>query len=182
MPLLTDNNITAELSYAYLHAVAAKAGMGCKWGDRHDDGAGVDATIRVKEDFGAGSLLSNFTIDVQLKSTAHQPTFANNRYSFPLELKNYNELRDTTCSPLKLLVVLFLPTDHTQWLTVSADQMISRRCAYWLGLHGAPPSTNQTNQTVYIPETKRFDARELENDSRNIFETGALELCRGMTS
>ena len=45
MPLLSNNNITAELSYAYLHAIAAKAGMSCKAGDRHDDGAGVDLSL-----------------------------------------------------------------------------------------------------------------------------------------
>lgn len=167
MPLLSDNNITAELSYAYLHAIAAKAGMSCKAGDRHDDGAGVDAEVRVKEDFGAASPLNSFTIDVQLKSTIQQPTLRNDRYSYPLELKNYNELRDTTCSPLKLLVVLFLPADHTQWLEISADKLIARRCAYWLGLHGAPESTNQTSQTVYIPT-----ANILSPDSlRTIAET-----------
>ena len=167
MPLLSNNNITAELSYAYLHAIAAKAGIGCKWGDRHDDGAGVDATIRVQENFGAGSILSNFTIDVQLKSTIQQLTLVDEKYSYPLGIKNYNELRDTTCNPLKLLVLLILPADHQQWLEVSEDQLMARRCAYWLGLHGAPASTNETNQTVYIPT-----ANILSPDSlRTIAET-----------
>lgn len=152
MPLLTDNNVTAELSYAYLHAVAAKAGMGCSWGTRHDDGAGVDATLRVQHDFGAGALLSDFTVDVQLKSTIQDPVVADDCLSFALPLKNYDELRSTSCSPLKLLVVLFLPADHARWLEVSEDQLISRRCAYWLGLHGAPTSENMTSQTVYIPK------------------------------
>ncbi len=151
MALLTDQNITAELSYAYLHAIAAKAGIGCSWGNRHDDGVGVDATLRIRQDFGASALLSNFTIDVQLKSTIQTPTIADSRYSYPLAIKNYNELRDTTCSPLKMLVVLFLPKDHDQWLEVSADQLIARRCAYWYGLHGAPASSNTTAQTIHIP-------------------------------
>ncbi len=151
MPLLTDNNITAELSYAYLHAVAAKAGMGCAWGTRHDDGVGVDAQLRIKHDFGIGAILSDFTIDVQLKSTIQSPTVQNGKMSFSLPLKNYNELRSTACSPLKLLIVLYLPSDHDQWLEISADKLISRRCAYWLALHDAPYSVNDTAQTVYIP-------------------------------
>ncbi|MEX1026448.1 MAG: DUF4365 domain-containing protein, partial [Candidatus Paceibacterota bacterium] len=141
----------AELSYAYLHAVAAKAGMGCSWGNRHDDGVGVDATIRVRHDFGPSALLSSFTIDVQLKSTVQTPTIVDDRYSYPLAIKNYNELRDTTCSPLKMLVVLFLPSDHEQWLEVSAEQLVARRCAYWCGLHEAPASNNTTSQTIQIP-------------------------------
>ncbi len=152
MPLLNSNNITAELSYAYLHAVAAKCGMGCSWGNRHDDGVGVDATIRVREDFGAQALLNSFTIDVQLKSTVQALSVNEGSYSYPLSMKNYDELRDTNCSPLKFLVVLMLPAAHDQWLDVSKDRLITRRCAYWVGLHGAPASTNSTNQTVYIPE------------------------------
>ena len=152
MALLTSNNITAELSYAYLHAVAAKCGMSCSWGNRHDDGVGVDATIRVKENFGSDALLNSFTIDVQLKSTTQELTLIEGRYAYPLSIKNYNELRDTSCSPLKFLVVVLLPADRSQWLNVSSQQLIARRCAYWLGLHGAGTSTNATNQTVYIPE------------------------------
>lgn len=41
-PLYT-NDIEAELSYAYLHAVASKAAVCCKAGNRHDDNAGIDA-------------------------------------------------------------------------------------------------------------------------------------------
>lgn len=167
MPLLSDNNITAELSYAYLHAIAAKAGMECTSSGRHADGAGVDATIRVQENFGDGSLIYDFTIDVQLKSTIQQPVETENRYSYPLGIKNYNELRATTCNPLKLLVVLFLPTDHDQWLEVSTEQLIARRCAYWLGLHGAPASGNETNQTVYIPTANILSPESL----RTIAET-----------
>ena len=40
---LSMQNTEAELSYAYLYAIAGKAGMSCKAGDRHDDGHGVDA-------------------------------------------------------------------------------------------------------------------------------------------
>jgi hypothetical protein len=42
---LTDNNIEAELSYAYLHAVAAKNAMACRAGDRHEDNNGIDAQL-----------------------------------------------------------------------------------------------------------------------------------------
>ena len=67
--LLSQNNIMAELSYAYLHAVAARAGFACEEGNRHEDGIGVDAKLRVKERFAPDSTLTNFTVDVQLKAT-----------------------------------------------------------------------------------------------------------------
>ena len=46
---MTENNIKAELSYAYLHAVAARASFGCESSGRHSDSAGVDAYLRIKE-------------------------------------------------------------------------------------------------------------------------------------
>ena len=42
---MTENDIMAELSYAYLHAVAARAGFGCSVESRIDDGASVDAYV-----------------------------------------------------------------------------------------------------------------------------------------
>lgn len=45
--MLSEQNIEAELSYAYLHAVASRAGFSCEYRNRHLDGAGVDATITV---------------------------------------------------------------------------------------------------------------------------------------
>lgn len=49
--ILTPNNIKAELSYAYLHAVAARGGLECVVAGRHSDGAGVDAILRARERF-----------------------------------------------------------------------------------------------------------------------------------
>jgi len=54
---MTENDIMAELSYAYLHAVAARAGIGCKVGCRIDDGASVDAFVRVDEKMASDSVL-----------------------------------------------------------------------------------------------------------------------------
>ena len=45
MKPLSPQNIESELSYAYLHAIAAHSGFGCKIGTRHDDNAGVDAIL-----------------------------------------------------------------------------------------------------------------------------------------
>jgi hypothetical protein len=41
-------NIESELSYAHLHAIAGKAAMNCKSGDRHNDGFGVDAEVNYR--------------------------------------------------------------------------------------------------------------------------------------
>ena len=72
---MTENDIMAELSYAYLHAVAARAGFGCQAGSRIDDGASVDAILRVNEKIAPDSVLWNFP-------TKQVLTEINGRYSY----------------------------------------------------------------------------------------------------
>ncbi|GEM_PF-7028040 len=63
--MLTQQNIEAELSYAYLHAVASHGGFACEYAHRHLDDAGVDAVIR--EDgrkLAADSVLSSLVLSV----------------------------------------------------------------------------------------------------------------------
>lgn len=71
--LLTENNIKAELSYAYLHAVASRAECEAVVSGRHRDSAGVDAVISAKERFAPDSIYTDFSIDVQLKATSDVP-------------------------------------------------------------------------------------------------------------
>jgi len=161
--LLSENNIKAELSYAYLHAVAARAGFACQEGNRHEDGIGVDAKLRIKERFGEDSTLTNFTVDIQLKATADQPTEANGKYAYSLRLKNYNDLRSVECQAPQLLVVLLLPTNSAHWLVHSTERLVCQRCAYWVSLRSAPQSTNDTAQTVYIPTDNALSVEKLRD-------------------
>lgn len=173
--LLSENNIKAELSYAYLHAVAARAGFSCQVGDRHEDGIGVDAKLRILERFGPDSILTNFSVDIQLKATSELATPVDGKYRYALRLKNYDELRSVECQAPQLLVVLWLPADSGQWLLHSPERLICQRCAYWLSLRGAPPSANEATQTVSVPIENhlsvpklrelmaRFSRREVKN-------------------
>src|ERR1700733_9073075 len=93
---LTGNDIRAELSYAYLHAVAARAGFGCEYAGRPSDNAGVDAYLRVKERLDSASILTNFAIEVQLKETSTNsvPPEAG-RYAYWLkDVARYDDLRE----------------------------------------------------------------------------------------
>lgn len=159
--LLSENNIQAELSYAYLHAVAARAGFGCQAGDRHEHGIGVDAKLRIRERFGPQSILTNFTVDVQLKATSEEATEIDGKYRYSLRLKNYNELRSVECQAPQLLVVLWLPADSGKWLVHSAERLVCQRCAYWVSLRAAPPSANEKAQTVSIPRDNLLSVTKL---------------------
>lgn len=153
--MLSEQNIEAELSYAYLHAIATRGGFACSDTNRHLDDAGVDA--QVQEDgrqLAADSVHTSFTLHVQLKATRLTPVEQSGRFSFNLKVGQYNRLRETRLAAPRIMVVLFLPVDPSEWLRHSEDSLIAKRCAYWVSLRGAPPSPNETTQTVYIPRNQ----------------------------
>src|SRR6266849_8785665 len=110
MPM-SENDVKAELSYAYLHAVASRAGMACAAASRLSDVEGVDARLHVKERLAPPPAYTEFTLDVQLKATSQASVLQQGRYSFWLEPRSlYNKLRSVDSMNRKLLVVLFLPS------------------------------------------------------------------------
>lgn len=161
--MLTSQDIECELSYAYLHAIASRAGIICECAGRHTDNAGVDATLRVKGRLDENSVLTNFTVDVQLKATINDPIGLSERLPYSLNLKNYNDLRSLNTTAPQLLVVLFLPQDVDRWLSHSEEGLIARRCAYWLSLRNAVESRNKSSQTVYIPKENLLSVQNLNH-------------------
>ena len=101
-------------------------------------------------------------IDLQLKATADLRVSADGYRRFALKLRNYDLLREETQSP-RLLVVLDLPRDEEQWLTITADQLILRRSAYWPNLKGAKETDNRVSVTVAIPRNNVFDVDSLRS-------------------
>jgi hypothetical protein len=158
---MTPQDIEAELSYAYLHAVAAKAAVACQYCSRTFDSTGVDAQLKVVRDFGPGAL-TELTVEVQLKATIRQPGERLNRLAYFLaDIGRYNRLRAETIVPPRVLVVLFLPEDAEEWLRHTDEQLVLKRCAYWVSLKGAPESANDSGQTIYIPRDQVFSPEGL---------------------
>ena len=89
--ILTDKQ--EQLSLAVLHATCARAGFAYHLSHRIQDNWGWDAHADVKERFEPTSTLFNFRLRFQLKATRQQLIYANGRYSFPLEVKHYNDFR-----------------------------------------------------------------------------------------
>jgi hypothetical protein len=160
--MLTEQNIEAELSYAYLHAVATRGGFSCSYAHRHLDDVGVDALVH--EDgrlLARDSVHSSFALHVQLKASRVTPVELNGRYSFSLPVRQYNRLRETRLASARILVVLYLPSDSSDWLIHSEEALIARRCAYWVSLRGGLPSANEATQTIYIPRSQVLSVETL---------------------
>lgn len=157
---LSPENIESELSYAYLHAVAARAGVGCEVAGRHDDNAGVDAKLTGWGPF--SGYRQEVDIKVQLKATVKSPAIVGDALSYSLTgIERYNDLRTDTVATPRILVVLFLPADRSRWLEHSEQALLLRECAYWVSLRGAQESSNKTSQTIYLPRSQCFDPEGL---------------------
>jgi len=159
MPL-NENDIESELSYAYLHAVASKAGLSCSISTRLDDNAGIDAQVMGLGDF--GGTITDVRLDIQLKATRLECKEQDGRFPYRLTLEHYNVLRSTRRECQCLLVVFFLPDDADEWLTCTEEQLAMRKCAYWVSLRGAPPSANTSYQTIYIPRKNILSVESLK--------------------
>jgi hypothetical protein len=155
MPI-QKQDIESELSYAYLHAVAARAGFACQASDRLSDIHGIDATVRVLERLSPDSVLTDFTIDIQLKATIQNLSEIGGKFSYSLPIVQYDKLRSQSAANQKLLVLLRLPENSDEWLRLNEEQLVMKRCAYWVSLRGAPEIIGQKSTTVRVPRKNVF--------------------------
>ena len=153
--LLKTTHREEALSRVYARAVVA--GAGYVTSDCDFDIDGVDLRIH------AGGAMRP-TVDLQLKATVNLIESKNGYCHFPLKRRNYDLLRLATQTPRLLLVlvlVLHLPRDESRWITITPDELILRRRAYWLSLRGSEASGNQSSVTVHIPTGNVFDVESL---------------------
>lgn len=151
----------SELSYAYLHAVASHAGMSCRNATRLEDNAGIDATLTAWGPF-PGALRTEVDLKIQLKATIDVPADDGQSLSYFVHGRaRYDDLRIGNPMVPRILVVLFLPEAQEQWLLHSAEQLVLRKCAYWVCLRGAPATTNSSAATVKLPRTQVFSRDNL---------------------
>jgi hypothetical protein len=162
MPAISQPNIESELSYAYLHAVASRVGAACSPQTRHHDNSGIDAEITSWGPFSTGGYLTEVDLRIQLKATIAAPNVSGGYIPYFVSgVERYNKLREHTQATPRVLVVLFLTPNSNDWLSHSPETLILKRCAYWVSLRNAPETTNETGQTVYIPENQHFSPAEL---------------------
>lgn len=88
-----------------------------------------------------------------------------------LEVRAYNLLRQENANRPRILVLLVLPEDESEWLTQSEDALMLRRCAYWASLRGAEASTAHTTVRIMIPRANVFSVetvQELMDQARKV--------------
>ncbi|MGM0575279.1 MAG: DUF4365 domain-containing protein [Myxococcota bacterium] len=154
---MTPEQRKEEVSKAYVHAVAARCGFAI--GEWSQDHGCVDVTIGAAHPVGSG-VLAGPKVDVQLKATSRDDVLREDRIAWQLERGHYDHLRAERTVPI-VFVVLLLPEDEDEWIEHSVEQLILRRCAYWVSLYGAPPADGET-KVVSVPLSNVFGPKGLE--------------------
>lgn len=157
--MLTDNHICEGLSRAYVQAVAARAGCNCSV-RAHD--YGIDGTFLQVTSIGEELVEEGATINFQLKSSssANLVKVRDEVVTYKLEARAHRVLAGPHPIP-RILILLVLPEDPTEWLSADESALQLRRCAYWLSLRAQTPTANAETITVPIPRVQRFDVEAL---------------------
>jgi hypothetical protein len=87
-----------------------------------------------------------------------------------MEVKTYNDLREGGDNCPRFLVLLVLPDEEEHWLSQSPEQLILRRCAYWLSLAGAEATSAKKSVRVTIPGGNVFSVEAVRQLLTNLRE------------
>ena len=149
------NSQKEQFSRAYVQAVAAAAGY--TWSEPSVDDDSIDLPLASRA--GGGTIRSP-KLDLQLKCHSSAPLTAQT-LSYPLKIKNYDDLRDESVMVPRILVVVIIPEQVAQWTNHSESELALRRCGYWLSIRGQPPTANTTTVSVAIDRDRQFSAEAL---------------------
>lgn len=147
-----ETDIKERMSLGVVTLIAARAG--CEVSSTQVDRVSRDVRISPI----SGELV---TIDAQLKATVnliHDGPVV----KYDLDVKNYNDLRATQVGNAQILIVLDLHELDARWLRASRSHLVFDKCAYWVSLYDAPPTTNAKKIRVSIPRDQVFTPGALE--------------------
>jgi hypothetical protein len=150
--VITRSHRQEGLCRAYVQAVAAQAGLNSSV---PSPDYGIDLSLRSVGRRGDRHRDAGVQLDIQLKSTK-QDDETETHLAYDLEVDYYEDLRDVDVPCPRILVVLFLPADESQWLSQSPNELMLRRCAHWLSLKGAPPTRSKRTVRVFLPRVNLF--------------------------
>ncbi len=143
-----------QFANAFLVTVAAVAGFTATKPDVDHDS--VDWTI-------ASRLPRRPKIDIQMKSRRVEDADRDDLIRYDLKRKNYDDLILTDLLTPRLLVLVLVPPDIGNWLELTPDQLVLRRCAYWVSLAGQPATNNENTVRVSVPRVNLLNVASLES-------------------
>jgi hypothetical protein len=146
-----------QFSRVYVRAVATVAGFTVYQPEVDDDSIDLGITGRIAHD-----IPSRPRIELQLKCTGVK-ALRGDHIVYRLKLKNYDDLRlDDPIVP-RLLVVVLVPGDESQWLRQTHEHLCLRRCAYWGSLRGMGESRALAKVSIRLTRQNLFSVEGLQS-------------------
>lgn len=149
---------------AFLMAIASVAG--CALSRPKPDDDSVDWTLSCR-------LPRRPKIDVQMKTNRADRSDAAT-ISYALKRKNYDDLRLTDLVVPRLLVLVTVPGNTEEWLSLTREQLVLKRAVFWLSLAGYPDSGNTASVNVAVPRENLLTPEVLERMMQRINDEGRL--------
>jgi Domain of unknown function (DUF4365) len=158
---MTENDIKEAMSLRCIEALANSLGFTTEAGPQKDYGRDITINeIRKRKKLNTEEYTyyeTNRSLKVQLKATTQRKIGnVNGNLSYPLRVKNYNDMvAQLENHKATYLFLIVLPDDKMQWLSYSEDDLILRSRCYW---YQHPLGTNAVDRedfstkTIYIPE------------------------------
>ena len=156
--MLIRSHRQEALSRAYIQAIAVRCGLSCSF--RAFD-YGIDVTVHLIQQRRNRYFETGFNLDIQAKSP-FRATVTDENVLYDVEVKSYNDLRDPEVGTPRILVLLVQPEAETTWTEMTEEQLMLRRCAYWLSLRGQPLTKNANTIRVSIPRANWFSVEALQ--------------------
>jgi hypothetical protein len=147
---MDPNQQLEQLSRAYVRAVAAVAGLAVYEPEVDHDSIDLGLAAR-----GGPGTIRSPRLEIQLKAT-RQDLLRDDGIHYPLKLKNYEDLRGSDLLVPRILVLVLVPPEPGDWLSQSEDELVLRRCGYWLSLHEQPPTASTSSVVVVLPSVNLF--------------------------
>jgi hypothetical protein len=160
---LSISHAQEQFSKAFVLAVAALAG--CSAAEPEPDVDDIDWTLSCR------LAPRRPKLDLQVKSCT-QDGGTPEALRYPLKRKSYDGLILTNLLIPRFLALVVVPLAPEAWLSVSPEQLVLRRSAYWCSLAGLPESENESSVTVHVPRANLFDVTALTGLMQAINEGG----------
>ncbi len=150
---MDKNSIKENLSRRFIEIIANRKGFITT---KPDQDYGVDLIVTEVNQIirdGKRRFLSGRSVELQIKATT-RVEYEVDLIKYDLEVKNYNDLIDKKKYLTKQILILFvLPENEEEWLTLTEDQLIIKKCAYWYYPEENERSSNDEKIRIKIPKS-----------------------------
>ena len=135
-------SIEESISVSWVGAIVSRAGASF---DIVNYDYGVDLTVRRIDSIGGKRMDMGGVFDCQLKATINWGK-DDDFVVYDLDVETYNKLlyrRNNSSIPC-FLVVMCLPKDKKDWLCVSEESLIIKKCCYYFSVEGTPTKNKES--------------------------------------